>query len=46
MYFFKQQRQQVEQIKKDIEFRKAEIQKNIDEITKAKAELDKIVDKN
>lgn len=36
----------MEQIKKDIEFRKAEIEKNIDEITKAKAKLDKIVDKN
>jgi len=33
-------------MKKDIEFCKAEIEKNIDEITKAKAQLDKIGDKH
>ncbi|XP_060852982.1 ATPase inhibitor, mitochondrial-like [Rhopalosiphum padi] len=45
-YFYIQQRQQVEKMKKDIEFCKAEIEKNIDEITKAKAQLDKIGDKH
>jgi len=45
MHFFKQQRQQVDKIKKDIEFRKAEIEKNIDEVNKAKVELDKLTNK-
>ncbi|XP_015377624.1 PREDICTED: ATPase inhibitor, mitochondrial-like [Diuraphis noxia] len=44
-YFYIQQRQQVDKIKKDIEFRKAEIEKNFDEINKAKVELDKITKK-
>ncbi|NP_001233101.1 uncharacterized protein LOC100166638 [Acyrthosiphon pisum] len=44
-YFYIQQRQQVDKIKKDIEIRKAEIEKHIDEVNKAKAQLDKITDK-
>lgn len=40
--FCKQQKAQVDKIKKEIEFRKSEIEKHIEEINKAKAELDKV----